>query len=167
MATKIPSMIEKHVVSSTLTKDDLTWTNTNLIPADGVLDAIRALKSREAGDLQVMGSLTLARWRQAAVPGRWPSASDAPRIEHCHRDGRAGLQVPRRCTAGETILIRMIRMRELMIDPITTHGLRAAWLLWHDGGELGCDAMAAGRSVGGRSQSGVRVGGRHFLKFSR
>ncbi len=53
--------IEKHVVSSTLTKDDLTWTNTNLIPADGALDAIRALKSREGGDLQIMGSLTLAR----------------------------------------------------------------------------------------------------------
>ena len=53
--------IEKHVVSSTLTQDDLTWPNTNLIPADGTLDAIRALKSREGGDLQVMGSLTLAR----------------------------------------------------------------------------------------------------------
>jgi len=53
--------IEKHVVSSTLTEADLTWKNTNLIPGDGALDAIRALKGREGGDLQVMGSLTLAR----------------------------------------------------------------------------------------------------------
>ena len=53
--------IEKHVVSSTLTEADLTWKNTSLIPGDGALDAIRKLKEREGGDLQVMGSLTLAR----------------------------------------------------------------------------------------------------------
>ena len=53
--------IEKHVVSSTLTEADLTWPNTTLIPGDGALDAVRTLKEREGGDLQVMGSLTLAR----------------------------------------------------------------------------------------------------------
>ena len=53
--------IEKHVVSSTLTEVDPTWPNTTLIPGDGALDAIRELKQREGGDLQVMGSLTLAR----------------------------------------------------------------------------------------------------------
>jgi dihydrofolate reductase len=53
--------IEKHVVSSTLTEADLTWNNTSLIPGDGALDAIRALKERDGGNLQVMGSLTLAR----------------------------------------------------------------------------------------------------------
>ncbi len=53
--------IEKHVVSSTLTDADLTWNNTSLIPGDGALDAIRALKERDGGNLQVMGSLTLAR----------------------------------------------------------------------------------------------------------
>lgn len=53
--------IEKHVVSGTLTEADLTWNNTHLIAADGALDAIRALKARDGGVLQVMGSLTLAR----------------------------------------------------------------------------------------------------------
>jgi dihydrofolate reductase len=53
--------IEKHVVSSTLTESDLTWKNTSLIAGDGALDAIRALKARDGGDLQVMGSLSLAR----------------------------------------------------------------------------------------------------------
>jgi dihydrofolate reductase len=53
--------IEKHVVSQTLTEADLTWKNTNLIRGDVALDAIRALKERDGGDLQVMGSLTLAR----------------------------------------------------------------------------------------------------------
>ena len=58
--------IEKHVVSSTLTEADLTWANTNLIKGDGALDAIKALKARAGGDLQVMGSLTLARSLLAA-----------------------------------------------------------------------------------------------------
>src|SRR5436189_46554 len=40
---------------------DITWPNSHLIAGDGALDAIRALKAREGGDLQVMGSLTLAR----------------------------------------------------------------------------------------------------------
>ena len=53
--------IEKHVVSSTLTEADLTWNNSNLIKADGAIEAIRTLKHRDGGDIQVMGSLTLAR----------------------------------------------------------------------------------------------------------
>ena len=58
--------IEKHVVSSTLTQADLTWNNTSLITADGWVDAVRALKARDGGDIQVMGSLTLARSLLAA-----------------------------------------------------------------------------------------------------
>lgn len=53
--------IEKHVVSGSLSRADLTWNNSHLIQADGALDAIEALKARPGGDLQVMGSLTLAR----------------------------------------------------------------------------------------------------------
>jgi dihydrofolate reductase len=53
--------IEKHVVSATLTQADLLWNNSHLIAADGAMDAIRAVKARLGGDLQVMGSLTLAR----------------------------------------------------------------------------------------------------------
>jgi dihydrofolate reductase len=54
--------IEKHVVSSSLTEADLTWSNSHLIPGADALDRIRALKDRDGGDVQVMGSLTLARW---------------------------------------------------------------------------------------------------------
>jgi dihydrofolate reductase len=53
--------IEKYVVSGTLSSDDVTWQNSTLIPADGALDAIRALRARDGGDLSIMGSATLAR----------------------------------------------------------------------------------------------------------
>ena len=53
--------IEKHVVSGTLSADDITWNNAHLIPADGALDAIRELRARDGGDLCVMGSATLSR----------------------------------------------------------------------------------------------------------
>jgi dihydrofolate reductase len=55
--------ITKYVVSSTLTDDDLTWTNSHLVPADGFLDAVRDLKARRAG-VQV------------------PARRDAPRRRH-------------------------------------------------------------------------------------
>jgi dihydrofolate reductase len=53
--------IAKYVVSRTLTQDQLTWTNSTLLPADDVLGAVQRLREREGGDLQVIGSLTLAR----------------------------------------------------------------------------------------------------------
>ena len=53
--------IDKHVVTSTLSADDITWPNSYVIPADGALDAIAELRGRDGGDLAVMGSATLAR----------------------------------------------------------------------------------------------------------
>ncbi|WP_426570776.1 dihydrofolate reductase family protein [Aquihabitans sp. McL0605] len=53
--------IEKHVVTSTLTADDITWTNSSVIPGAGALEAIGALRARDGGDLAVMGSVTLVR----------------------------------------------------------------------------------------------------------
>jgi dihydrofolate reductase len=53
--------IDKYVVSGTLTQDDLSWSNTTLLPADDVAGAVRRLREHDDGDLQVMGSLTLAR----------------------------------------------------------------------------------------------------------
>lgn len=53
--------IEKHVVSGTLTEADIDWEGTQLIEADGALSAIAALRDQDGGDLQVMGSVTLAR----------------------------------------------------------------------------------------------------------
>ncbi len=52
--------IPKYVVSGTLTDSDLHWSNTTLIPAGDVVDAVRTLKERDGGDIQVMGSPTLA-----------------------------------------------------------------------------------------------------------
>ena len=53
--------IEKHVASRTLKESDLGWTNSHLLPADDLVGAVRRLLGRDGGDLQVMGSLSLAR----------------------------------------------------------------------------------------------------------
>lgn len=53
--------IEKHVVSGTLTEADLTWNNSHLIPAADAVAGIERLRAREGRDLQVMGSLSVAR----------------------------------------------------------------------------------------------------------
>ena len=48
--------------NSSLTAADITWPNSTVIGVAGALDAVRALKARDGGDIQVMGSLTVARW---------------------------------------------------------------------------------------------------------
>jgi dihydrofolate reductase len=53
--------IEKHVVTSTLTADDISWPNSHVIAGAGAIDAIRELKARDGGDLSVMGSTTLVQ----------------------------------------------------------------------------------------------------------
>ena len=53
--------IDKYVVSRTLSQDDLTWTNSTLLPADDVVGAVQRLREQDGGDVQVMGSLSLAR----------------------------------------------------------------------------------------------------------
>jgi dihydrofolate reductase len=52
--------IKKYVASRTLTQDDLDWENSELLGGDA-LAAIAELRGREGGDLQVLGSATLAR----------------------------------------------------------------------------------------------------------
>jgi dihydrofolate reductase len=51
--------IPKYVVSRTLTASDLDWNNSTLLPSDDVVGAIKGLKARGGGDLQVMGSSSL------------------------------------------------------------------------------------------------------------
>lgn len=51
--------LPKYVASRTLTEGDLTW-NTTLLAADDAIGAVRELKARDGGDLQVMGSASLA-----------------------------------------------------------------------------------------------------------
>ena len=52
--------VPKYVASRTLSQDDLTWTNSTLLPAGDALGAISELRSRDGGDIQVMGSSGLA-----------------------------------------------------------------------------------------------------------
>ncbi len=53
--------IPKYVASRTLTEDDLTWTGSTLLPADDVFGAVERLRAKDGGDVQVMGSASLAQ----------------------------------------------------------------------------------------------------------
>jgi dihydrofolate reductase len=52
--------IPKYVASRTLSQDDLTWSNSTLLPADDAIGALRELRAREGLALQLWGSPTLA-----------------------------------------------------------------------------------------------------------
>ena len=52
--------IPKYVASRTFTDDDLTWSNSKLLPADDAIGAIRELREQDGGALQVWGSPSLA-----------------------------------------------------------------------------------------------------------
>jgi dihydrofolate reductase len=52
--------LRKYVASRSLGQADMEW-NTELLPADDALGAIRGLRESGSGDLQVMGSASLAR----------------------------------------------------------------------------------------------------------
>ena len=134
--------IAKHVVSSTLTDDELTWNNTTLIPGDEAVARIRELRGADGGDLVVMGSPTLARTLlheglvdelrlilmpvllgggKTHLPGGRRDAYARARLGGHERRGRAGvhLQAGRRDVAR-----RSLRPREA--DPSTAASLSAA-----------------------------------------
>jgi dihydrofolate reductase len=52
--------IRKYVASRTLTQDDLTWSGSTMLPADDAIGAVRQLRARGGGGLQVWGSASLA-----------------------------------------------------------------------------------------------------------
>lgn len=52
--------IPKYVASRTLRQEDLDWTNSTLLPGDDAIGAIREIRARDGGDIQVMGSASLA-----------------------------------------------------------------------------------------------------------
>ena len=52
--------LPKYVASRTLTEDDLIW-NTTLLPADDAVGAVRELRERDSGTLQMMGSASFAQ----------------------------------------------------------------------------------------------------------
>jgi dihydrofolate reductase len=53
--------IRKFVASRTLGQDDLTWTNSVLLDGADVVGAVQELRAERGGDVQVMGSASLAR----------------------------------------------------------------------------------------------------------
>jgi dihydrofolate reductase len=53
--------IRKYVASRTLGQDDLTWTNSVLLTGADVVGEVRKLRAERGGDVQVMGSASLAR----------------------------------------------------------------------------------------------------------
>lgn len=54
--------IPKHVASRTLREQDLlAWPGSRLLPADDAIGAVRDLRARGGGGLQIWGSATLAR----------------------------------------------------------------------------------------------------------
>jgi dihydrofolate reductase len=53
--------VEKHVVSNTLSEEDLTWAPTSLIRGADLESAIAALRERPGRDVNVMGSAQLVR----------------------------------------------------------------------------------------------------------
>ena len=52
--------VPKYVASRTLDQADLDWSNSTLLAPDDAIGAVRELRSREGGDIQVMGSASLA-----------------------------------------------------------------------------------------------------------
>lgn len=58
--------IDKYVVSSTLTQDDLHWNNSTLLSGDDAVAAVTELKKQHDGVLAMMGSSQLSRTLIAA-----------------------------------------------------------------------------------------------------
>jgi dihydrofolate reductase len=50
----------KYVASRTLTRHDLSWPGSTLLPAEDAIGAVRELRARDGKALQVMGSASLA-----------------------------------------------------------------------------------------------------------
>jgi dihydrofolate reductase len=53
--------LPKYVASRTLTQDDLSWSGSTLLPTEDPIGAVRELRARDGGGLQIMGSASLAR----------------------------------------------------------------------------------------------------------
>jgi dihydrofolate reductase len=52
--------ITKYVASRTLGEDELTWSGSRLLPAADAISAVRELRDREGGGLQIWGSASFA-----------------------------------------------------------------------------------------------------------
>ena len=52
--------LPKYVASRTLTQADLTWSNSTLLSAEDAIGAVRELRARDGGAVQMWGSASLA-----------------------------------------------------------------------------------------------------------
>jgi dihydrofolate reductase len=52
--------IPKYVASRTLAQEDLSWPGSTLLPAEDVIGAVRELRAKDGGAVQIMGSASLA-----------------------------------------------------------------------------------------------------------
>jgi dihydrofolate reductase len=52
--------IPKYVASRTLAQKDLSWPGSTLLPAEDVIGAVRELRAKDGGAVQIMGSASLA-----------------------------------------------------------------------------------------------------------
>jgi dihydrofolate reductase len=53
--------LPKYVASRTLSAGDMTWSGSELLPADDAIGAVRELRSREGVGVYVLGSASLAQ----------------------------------------------------------------------------------------------------------
>ena len=60
------NQVQKYVVTDTLSQDDITWPNSQVIPIADSIDAIADLRAKDGGDLGIFGSPTLVRSLLAA-----------------------------------------------------------------------------------------------------
>jgi dihydrofolate reductase len=127
--------IPKYVASRTFSQDDLTWTNSTLLPADDAIGAVRELRERDGEGLQVKGSSQLAsqlveqdlvdEYRLMIepillgggthLPGRRSGPTARARLDHYGRDRSPDLRVPTggSLTAGGTTgLLQLARRGE-------------------------------------------------------
>jgi dihydrofolate reductase len=58
--------VQKYVVSGTLSEADLTWKPTTIIPGADLVEEVSALRDQPGGDINVMGSASVARALLAA-----------------------------------------------------------------------------------------------------
>jgi dihydrofolate reductase len=58
--------VQKYVVSDTLTEGDLAWKPTTVIKRDDLVTAVSELRAKPGGDLNVMGSASVAKALLAA-----------------------------------------------------------------------------------------------------
>jgi dihydrofolate reductase len=98
--------IPKYVASRTLAQDDLTWPGSMLLPAEDAIGAVRELRAKDGGAIQIMGSASVA----------------AQLIEHDLVDEFRLMIEPILLGGGKRLFPRDGRARALQLASATTTG---------------------------------------------